>query len=73
MSEETDYFHRAVELGNLTLFCKDEDAARKERGRLYHFRRVAALRDPRALAVKLSLVGREVRLTFSPSPVESIS
>ena len=73
MSEETDYFHQAIKRGKLTLHCVDEDTARRERARLYYFRRTAALTDPRALAVKLSLVGTEVRFTFLPSSVESIS
>lgn len=40
-------------------------AARRYRLSLYHFRRVAALQDPRALRVKISLQGTHVTLTYN--------
>ena len=72
MSAETDYFHQAVKRGTVVLTCRTASDAKRERLRLYHFRRIAALEDPRVLSVKMSLTGAVVLLTFTPSTVESV-
>lgn len=73
MSEKENLFHQAIENGSVELTFKNTLSAQAYRSNLYYYRTRAALSDPRAMAVKISLSHTKVTLTFSPSPVESIS
>lgn len=72
MTDKITHFTEVLQRSPVELRFASPDAARRYRLSLYHFRRVAALQDPRALRVKISLQGLSVTLHYDPDshPIE---
>ena len=69
MKPKSEYFHECIEKEMLSLKLSTAEIAAKFRLSLYHWRNRAALKDPRAMDVKITLKNNVVTLIYSPMEV----